>query len=327
MPDPIDERLADSAEAARSNKEPEDDFWAPQRHSDARAEVRYPRPTPGASLGSSLQGLVNGVLRTANALLRLVLLPFVHRTLRWVTAAVVVAVVIGNTGPARAALGSALAAMGEPLHERAAFTWRETFQNASRPWVPVSALDPAGDGVVRVRGLVLQTKTQGLKTYGLDFSARADKKSIGWVVRAADPADYFVFKLIERGRSPRGLKFDLVRYAVVHGQAPPVDQRKSVPVIVIGGTDDFVDISARVTDDQILTLVNGFGVDTWKNPEVRNGAIGLLAEDGESFLVKSMTISGNDDFLGLFLWGAEQTFKSVKQVAGQVVEARRTKGV
>lgn len=310
------------AQMAPSAVEPADEFWSPQ-HSD-RTPIRYPRPSHGAA--QFFTGLAHGVLRTADAALRLALLPFVHLKLRWVTAAVFLAVVLGNTGPAREALGSALAAIGRPLHDRAAFTWQESFQDASRPWVPGSALDPAQNGAVRVRGLVLQTKTQGLKTYGLDFSARADKKSIGWVIRAADPSNYFVFKLIERGRSPRGLKFDLVRYAVVHGEAPSPAQRESVPVIVIGGTDDFLDISARVTEDQIVTLVNGFGVDTWKNPEVRNGAIGLLAEDGESFLVRSMTISGNEDFLGLFLWGAEQTFKSVRQVAAQVVEARRAKG-
>jgi len=266
-------------------------------------------------------------MRIVDDICRLSLAPFLNRRLRWVTAAALLVVIASYSDAARSALASVVTRVGEPLQERAAFTWQESFQDTSRPWSPASGIDPAQNGAVRIRGLVLQTKTAGLKTYGVEFSARADKRAIGWVVRAADPGNYFVFKLIERGRSPRGLKFDLVRYAVVHGQAPPASQRESVPVIVLGGNDNFLDIAARVTEDQIVTMVNGFGVDTWKNPEVRNGAIGLLAEDGESFVVKSMTISGNEDFLGQFLWGAEQAYRSVRHAAAQVTDARRPEGV
>jgi hypothetical protein len=67
-----------------------------------------------------------------------------------------------------------------------------------------------------------------------------------------------------------------------------------------------------VTPEQILTIVNEFGVDAWKLKKGEGTAgAGLLAEDGEAFLVRSLTVSGNEDFLGLFLWGAEETLRSV----------------
>ena len=65
-----DQRLADSAQAARATKEAEDDFWAPQRHAHSGDAIRYPRPSAGASLAESVRRLVNGALRIANALLQ-----------------------------------------------------------------------------------------------------------------------------------------------------------------------------------------------------------------------------------------------------------------
>ncbi len=207
---------------------------------------------------------------------------------------------------------SVFAAAVRPIQEREAFTWQESFEDGLTRWMFPSALASAEAGIVRVRGLTLLKQTMSLKNYGVDFSARSEKKSIGWVVSAADPGNYSVFKLVERGRTAKGIRYDLVRYAVVGGASPEPSERETVPVIVVSPVDGFLDISVRVTEEQILTLVNGFGVDTWKRSKVKPGGIGFLAENGESFLVKSLTVTGNEDSLGLFLWGAEQTFRSIR---------------
>ena len=173
------------------------------------------------------------------------------------------------------------AAVSRPLRQRANFTWQESFQSG-----------------LRVRGLALLDRTIALQSYAVDFQARVDKKSIGWVVRSASADDYIVFKLTQRGRTAQGLKFDLVHYPVVGGRAPAPAQRETVHLVVETPEDSFLNISVRVIEEQILILVNGFGVDTRKRPANLSGGLGFLAENGESFLIRSLTISGNDDLLG-----------------------------
>ncbi len=282
-------------------------------------------PIGDSGLRVFIRSIGRRLLRTIDALLSLLLAPFVHRKMRWIIAGVALAAVVSHSSSMRPAMEKAAAAAIQPLRQREAFTWQESFHDGTTTWVPSSALAPTEEGEARVKGLVLYTKAMGFKNYGVDFSARLDRRSIGWVVRASDPQNYFVFKLVERGRSPQGLKFDLIRYPVTGGRAPLPAERRVVPVIVIGSQNRFLNISCRVTEDQIVTLVNGFGVDTWKHPEVRSGSVGFLAEDGDSFLVKSLTISGNDDFWGLFLWGAEQTFHDLRQATAHVLP--RLKGV
>jgi len=247
---------------------------------------------PTSSIG---QRLARWAFRLADAVLYCVLQPFVNRRLRLALAAVMVAFILWS---ARSAVEPVVSAASRPLRERAAFTWEESFQ----------------DGL-RLRDLTLLDKTMSHQNYVVDFQARVDKRSIGWVVRSAGADDYTVFKLTERGRTPQGVKFDLVHYPVVGGRVPAPVDREAVHLVAHPPEDNFLNISVRVTEDQILILVNGFGVDTRKRPANLGGGFGFLAENGESFLVRSVTISGNDDFLGVFLSGAGQTLRRLAALA------------
>ncbi len=280
-------RLEAAAEAKR------DAYW-----SGAAEEVSMPSQP---SSGRSVRSLVHAMERAAG----LILLPLRSRPLRRTIALAAFALLLVAYFP----MGSVLA----PLHERAAFAWQERFDDGLTHWVQASALEPDRSGAIRVHGLAMYGKTTTLRNYEVNFAARIQKRSIGWVVRAEGLENFYVFKLTDRGRSPAGRKFDLTRYPVVAGSAPARNDMETVPLVLRVADDDFLEVAVRVTEDQILTSVNGYGVDAWKHPKRKTGGIGLLAEKGESFLVKSLTISGNEDFLGLFLWGAEETFRSVRK--------------
>ncbi len=213
----------------------------------------------------------------------LLLLPVTVKPLR--RAAILAALILGVWVyvPYR----SALASVVTPLYQRAAFSWEERFDDGLEHWVNASALVPDRSGAVRVEGLAIPGKGLNTRNYELDFSARIQKKSLGWVVRARN--ETYTFKLTDRGRTPTGRKLELTR-----------PNQTTVPVVV-PGAGDFLDISVRVTDDQVLTTVNGYGVDAWKHPKFDTSSIGLLADKGEPFLVKSVTLSGNADLLGVFL--------------------------
>jgi hypothetical protein len=183
-----------------------------------------------------------------------------------------------------------LALLSGPLHHRAAFTWEERFDDGLSHWVNASALEPDRSGAVLVHGMALHGRTMTLRNYEMQFSARVQKRAIGWVVRGAGPNQFYAFKLTDRGHAPRGRKFELTR-----------PSGEVVALVVPVTAEDFLDITVRVSEDQILTTINGYGADAWKQPKLRAGGAGLLAEKGESFLVRSLTISGNEDFLGLLL--------------------------
>jgi hypothetical protein len=235
----------------------------------------------------------------------LILLPLRYGRFLRTSALVALALLIVAYAP----LGVVLA----PLHERAAFAWNERFDDGFSHWVHASALEPDRSGAIRVRGLAMHGKTTTLRNYEVNFAARIQKRSIGWVVRAEGFENFYVFKLTDRGPSPAGRKFDLTRYSVVAGSAPAPRDRETVPLVLRVADNDFLEVAVRVAEDQILTSVNGYGVDAWKHPKRKTGGVGLLAENGESFLVKSLSISANEDFLGLFLYGAEETFRSVRK--------------
>ena len=73
-------------------------------------------------------------------------------------------------------------------------------------------------------------------------------------------------------------------------------------------------MSSRVRDNQITTLVNGWGVDFWKDDTLDRGGVGFLAEGREASLVKDLRISVNEDTWGLILYGTLETMRSVEEV-------------
>ena len=265
------------------------------------AEVSEEVSMPSQPSGQWVQSLVHAI----DSIAGLILLPLSYRPLRRLSVLTALTLLIVAYAP----VGAVLA----PLHERAAFAWDERFDDGLTHWLHSSALEPDRSGAIRVHGLAIHEKTTTLRNYEVNFAARIQKRSIGWVVRAEGYENFYAFKLTDRGRTPAGRKFDLTRYPIVAGNAPARGGMETVPLVLRVDDNDFLEVAVRVTEDQILTSVNGYGVDAWKHPKRKTGGIGLLAEKGDSFLVKSLTISGNEDFLGLVLWGAEQTFRSVRK--------------
>ena len=290
---------------------------------EVREELRratLPPLPPTSPAGAAVYGqnrvwsLLRPVLRLVDFAIPRVLTPFRQPLVRWalVTAAAVAAIVAIE--PARTAVETAVSAAGKPFHDRAAFSFLEQMADGPTEWMDAKAVTATDSGAVLVHGVAWNKRSIGLKDYEMSFTARIDRKAIGWAVRAAKPRGYYIFKLVERGRGqrPGARHFELVRYLEEDGRpAARPEPRGGVPLELYLPETAFLDISVRVTEEQILTIVNGFGVDTWKLKESSTGGAGLVAEDGEAFLLRSVKLSGNEDFLGLFLWGTEETFRAV----------------
>jgi hypothetical protein len=207
-----------------------------------------------------------------------------------------------------------LNSMSHPIEERAAFFIAEDFQEGLDAWKP-SATGSANldsNGLLKVKGLVLHEKTLNFVNYRFDFDAKIQSGSLGWVVRAADNNNYYAYKLVESARK-KSSSFRLERYSVINGLKVASTAASSIPLPNdLAKSGVFNNVSVRVRDNQITTMINGWGVDFWRDSQLDRGGIGFLAAAGDSALINKMTISGNNDSWGLLLYGTAETLRSIR---------------
>ena len=214
---------------------------------------------------------------------------------------------------AREQVEIAMSTVTRPIKERAAFFIVEDFQKGIDRWVNPSAITVEQPGMISVDGLALHSETLNLASYRLDFIAKIRSKAMGWVVRAQDSNNYYAFKLVEAGRRS-ARSYHLERYTVIGGNRNRSSDSLQIPVPSrLTQPDDFNRISVRVRDQQITTLINGYGVDFFRDSQLPRGGVGFLTEKGEDVLISRVTVSGNEDTWGLILYGTLETVRSIRE--------------
>ena len=201
----------------------------------------------------------------------------------------------------------------QPIRERAAFFIVDDFEQGAEKWISEGSMTFDPGGLFRVSGMALREDTLNLESYRFDFDAKIETVAVGWAVRAQDMQNYYGFKLVETKRQASRL-YELHRYAVIDGVKTADAAKVRIPVPGhLPNQDDFNRISMRVRGSQIMTLVNGWGVDYWRDSRLERGGVGFLAENGESSLISRVTVSGNDDTWGLILYGTIETLRSIRE--------------
>jgi hypothetical protein len=174
---------------------------------------------------------------------------------------------------------------------------REDFQSGIGNWEGFKSLtsDWSSDsGRVRPTSLRLWKPSTSLANYEMEFLGQIDRKSIDWAFRASDLHNYYATKLIitKPGPLPNA---GLVRFIVLDGR-----ERERVelplPLTLERGVDYRVKVS--VHGSRFLTSVNGQLVSSWTDNRLSRGGVGFFSEDGESALVKWVSLSERDSFLG-----------------------------
>ena len=151
-------------------------------------------------------------------------------------------------------------------------------------WVEGWGGDPNG---LRVgRQITIYRPSLKLSDYRLEFQASMDVRSIGWVFRAADPADYYAMKLmtVSNGLSP---KVALFKYLVSNGKQTQVGR---VPIDLAVQPDTVFDIRVDVRGPQFTTFIQGQQVDSWTDDQLKVGGAGFLNEREERGKVKTVSI-------------------------------------
>jgi len=197
-----------------------------------------------------------------------------------------------NPKGAKGGFGQTLSRM---LSSKAAM--REDFRSGFGNWEGFKSLtsDWSSDGGrVRPSSLRLWKPSTSLSNYEMEFLGQIDRKSIDWAFRASDLHNYYATKLIitKPGPLPNA---GLVRFIVLDGR-----ERERVelplPLTLERGVDYRVKVS--VHGSRFLTSVNGQLVSSWTDNRLSRGGVGFFSEDGESALVKWVSLSERDSFLG-----------------------------
>jgi len=162
-------------------------------------------------------------------------------------------------------------------------------------------------------GPALHPATLRLDDYRFDFYTEMPEKSIGWTVRARDAHNYYAYRLTPAAND--AAPYRLERWAVIDGQAEqPKPEPLAVPAEMIREGANMISVIAR--GGALTTLVNGFGVDFWREDKLASGGVGFLAEEDSPTAIQKMVVRGNDDGWGRILFSARRIYQELLAAAG-----------
>lgn len=199
-----------------------------------------------------------------------------------------------NTHQSKSGFGQML---GNLLQSKGSGTLREDFHSGFANWEGFKSVgsDWRMDGRdVRPASLRIWKPSTSLANYEMEFMGQIERKSMDWAFRAPDVRNYYGTKLIitKPGPLPNA---GLVRFVVLDGR-----ERERVelplPLTLERGVDYRVRVSVR--GSRFLTSVNGQLVSSWTDNRLTHGGVGFFSEDGESSLLKWVSVSERDSFLG-----------------------------
>src|SRR5690242_16152 len=199
-------------------------------------------------------------------------------------------------GSSHSGKGGFFQSMSNLIQSKTSSTLHEDFKSGQGNW---EGLQSSGSwateaGQVRPASLRLWKPSTSLANYEMEFMGRIEHKGIDWAFRASDLRNYYATKLIitKPGPLPNA---GLVRFIVLDGR-----ERERVelplPLTLDRGVDYRVRVSVR--GERFLTSVNGQLVSSWTDSRLSRGGVGFFSEDGESSLVKWVSVSERDSFLG-----------------------------
>jgi hypothetical protein len=198
-----------------------------------------------------------------------------------------------NPHPTQGGFGQLI---GNLIQNKTSATLREDFHTGLSGWEGLRSIGSDWSlqgGEVRPASLRLWKPSTSLSNYELEFLGQIDHKSMDWAFRAADLHNYYATKLVMTRPGPLP-NAGLVRFVVLDGR-----ERERVelplPLTLERGVDYKVRVSVR--GNRFLTSVNGQLISSWMDNRISRGGVGFFSEDGESSVLKWVSVSERDSFL------------------------------
>jgi hypothetical protein len=182
---------------------------------------------------------------------------------------------------------------------RAHVELNDTFEKGMEAWGHAKSWAPGwshhAEGYVQPGQLALFEPSMKFTDYRMEFFGQIESKSIGWVVRAHDPKNYYAMKftVIQSGLRPI---IAMVHYPVTDGHAGRSIETPLMDVMVHNNTPYHVGVT--VAGNRIITSIEGQEVDRWVEDQIPSGGVGFYSDAGERARLYWMKVSKNEDFLG-----------------------------
>jgi len=157
-------------------------------------------------------------------------------------------------------------------------------QMAPAGWRSTPAEDAAG--ISAGRRFSLYRSLAPMTDYIVEFQGTVITKSLGWVVRASDPKNYYAMRL-ELVKAGPVQEVELVRWAVVDGEQG-AEKRVPVPALI---QDKTMKVRVDVVGPRITTYVNGRAVDLWNDVRLGSGTFGFMNDKESRAEIKFVRVS------------------------------------
>jgi hypothetical protein len=168
----------------------------------------------------------------------------------------------------------------------------EAWGATAKSWLPGWARNP--DGYVHTGQLAIYHPTVAFTNYKMEFFGQIESKSMGWVIRAHDPKNYYAMKLTVAEPGPRPT-YALVHYPVVDGKR---GERVSVPLAAMLHSNMAYQVGVEVRGNRVITSIEGEQVESYIDETLKAGGIGFFSDAGERARLYWMKVAKNQDFLG-----------------------------
>jgi hypothetical protein len=222
---------------------------------------------------------------------------------------------LANPAPATDVTKRPLSWIRSAMSKRATVEFTDTFHAGMEAWNAVSNSSAPGwsrhpDGYVRTGPLALYRPSAAYSNYRLEFFAQIESKSMGWVVRARDPQNYYAMKftVVDPGLRPI---IAMVHYPVVGGKK---GHKVEVPLSVMVHNNTPYHVAVEVKGNRVTTSIEGQEVDRWVDDTLASGGVGFFSEPGERARLYWMKLAVHDDLLGricaYFSGGSEEEFET-----------------
>jgi hypothetical protein len=196
-------------------------------------------------------------------------------------------------------VGGPVAWAHKAIANRASYQAGDNFRQGMQAWGSTPKAYAPGwqrnrDGYVRPGELALFGPSLKLADYRFEFFGQVEAQSMGWVVRAKDPQNYYAMKVkvLEAGLRP---VIAMVHYAVVGGKT---GRSVETPLNVMVHNNRPFQVAVNVKGSRFSASIDGEEVDSWSDEALPSGGVGFFAEAGGSARLYWMKVTGNDDWLG-----------------------------
>jgi hypothetical protein len=150
------------------------------------------------------------------------------------------------------------------------------------------------NGFVSVGALSLFEPSVPLTNYDLDALVQIEAKGLGFVFRATSSQSYQVAKLIVEGSGPMP-SLAVQRYAVIANR-PSRSVLTKYPTHF--QSDTLYRLHLEVRGDAFALYIQDNLIDSWSDPRLHTGGVGLFCSPGEKARVAWVRVSHNTDSLG-----------------------------